>query len=195
MKDTFISPLSDFAFAQIFGSQQNIDNTRAFLTALLDIPADDYDKLTIETPTLERFFQEDKKSIVDLKLRTKSGRIIHIEIQVKKESGFQNRILYYAARSVGDQLRWGKKYQELHQVISVVICDHELLENEKSYINVYELQNKQNNPFTDLLKVIILELPKLPKAKDSNLWPARSAPAKAVAYYSNTVDLASARAC
>ena len=177
MKDTFISPLSDFAFAQIFGSQQNIGNTRAFLTALLDIPADDYDKLTVENPTLERSSQEDKKSIVDLKLRTKSGRIIHIEIQVKKESGFQSRILYYAARSVGDQLRWGKKYQELNQVISIVICDHELLENESSYINVFKLQNERNNAFTDLLKVIILELPKLPEAEKSKLWPARSAPA------------------
>ena len=36
--EIFISPLEDFAFKQIFGEQQNIDITMAFLKTLLDIP-------------------------------------------------------------------------------------------------------------------------------------------------------------
>ena len=39
----------------------------------------------MENSTLGRFFRQDKKGIVDLKLSTKSGRIIHIEIQVNKK--------------------------------------------------------------------------------------------------------------
>jgi len=44
------------------------------------------------------------------------------------------------------------------------------LEEEDSYINEYELRNNKNNSFTDLLKVVILELPKLPEKEDGGLW-------------------------
>jgi len=84
MKDNTVSPLSDFVFARIFGEQRNIDNTRAFLKALLDIPADDYDELTVVSPILGRFFKQDKTSVVDLKLSTKSGRIIHMNYRWKR---------------------------------------------------------------------------------------------------------------
>ena len=170
-QDEIISPLYDFAFAQIFGNQKNINITKAFLKTLLDIPEDDYDKLTIVSPFLKRFFQRDKLGVVDLKLSTKSGRIIHIELQVNKRSNFRSRVLYYAARLLGDQLQWGDDYDKLHQVISIVICDHDLLEEEESYINVYELRNRENRRFTNLLKVVILELPKIPKKDDSPVWP------------------------
>lgn len=169
--DEIISPLYDFAFSQIFGNQRNIDNTRAFLKSFLDIPGADYDRLTVQNPILGRFFRQDKTGVVDLKLCTKSGRIIHIELQVKKRSHLRNRILYYAARLIGDQLKWGEKYVKLHQVISIVICDHVLLEEESSYINQYELRNSANHSFTDMLKLVILELPKLPKLADSGVWP------------------------
>ena len=38
-------------------------------------------------------------------------------------------------------------------------------------MNVYELRNDKNRSFTDLLKVVIIELPKLPEEEDSALWP------------------------
>ena len=170
MKDEIISPLYDFAFAQIFGNQRNIGNTRAFLKSLLDIPEEDYDKLTVVSPILGRFFRRDKTGIVDLKLTTKSGKIIHIELQVNKRANLRSRILYYAARLIGDQLSWGEDYNELHQVISILICDHILLEEEKSYINEYALRNRENRCFTNLIKIIILELPKLPETEDSGVW-------------------------
>jgi len=170
MTNNIVSPLSDFAFARIFGEQRNIDNTKAFLKTLLDIPGEDYEQLTIVSPILGRFFKQDKTAIVDLKLSTKSGRIIHIEIQVEKKSNFRSRILYYAAKLIEGQLKFGDNYDKLHQVISIVICDHDLLEEEDSYINEYELRNKKDHLFTNLLKIVILELPKLPKEEDSDVW-------------------------
>jgi predicted transposase/invertase (TIGR01784 family) len=171
MTHELVSPLYDFAFAQIFGSKENLGSTRAFLKTLLDIPEDDYDRLTVEDPTLKRFFKKDKKGVVDLRLTTKSGRIIHIELQVKKKPHLRNRIMYYAARLLGDQLKWSNKYGKLHQVISIWICDHVLLEEEESYANKYELRNEKGRSFTDLLKVVILELPKLPEKEDEAVWP------------------------
>jgi predicted transposase/invertase (TIGR01784 family) len=168
--DYIVSPLYDFAFAEIFGNQRNIDNTIGFLKTLLDIPEDDYDRLTVVNPILGRLFRKHKMGVVDLKLNTKSGRIIHIELQVDKTANMRNRILYYICRLVGDQLNWGDDYDKLHQVVSIVICGHNMLEEETSYITEYELRNKQNRSFTKLLKLVILELPKLPEADDSAVW-------------------------
>ncbi|MCL2759827.1 MAG: Rpn family recombination-promoting nuclease/putative transposase [Treponema sp.] len=169
--DTFVSPLEDFAFKQIFGEQQNIDITRAFLKTLLDVPADEYDKLTIVNPNLGKMFRQGKSGIVDIRLTTKSKKIIHIELQVEKRTNMKNRIMYYLTKQISDQLKWGDDFKKLHQVISIVICNHVLLDEEESYINDYELRNKNNNSFTDLQKLIILELPKLPEAEDGALWP------------------------
>jgi len=171
MKEKMISPLYDYAFSEIFGNQKNIDITRNFLKTLLDIPENEYDRLTVVSPILRRLFKTEKSGVVDLKLTTKSGKIIHIELQVEKRTNLKCRILYYASRLIGDQLKWGDDYSELNQVISIVICDHKLLEEESSYINVYELRNEENRSFTKLLRIIILELPKLPETIDRTVWP------------------------
>jgi len=46
-----------------------------------------------------------------------------------------------------------------------------LLDEEDSYINVYGLRNDKNHCFTNLMKLVIIELPKLPADEDSALWP------------------------
>jgi hypothetical protein len=69
-KENIVSPLYDFAVAEIFGNQQNISNTISFLKTLLDIPEDDYDRLTVVSPILKRLFHRHKMGIVDLKLTT-----------------------------------------------------------------------------------------------------------------------------
>jgi predicted transposase/invertase (TIGR01784 family) len=134
-------------------------------------PEDDYDKLTVVNPNLKRNFKDGKEGIVDLKLTTKSGRIIHVELQVEKKANLKNRMMYYGSRLIGDQLISGDDYKEINPVVSILICDHVLLEEEESYINEYEMRNKRNNHFTDLLKLVILELPKLPETEDSAVWP------------------------
>jgi predicted transposase/invertase (TIGR01784 family) len=171
MNDKILSPLQNFVFAYVFGTQENIENTKGFLKALLDIPEDDYDQLTVVNPNLNRNFKDGKEGIVDLRLTTKSGRIVHVELQVEKKTNLKNRMMYYGSRLIGDQLVSGDDYKEINPVVSILICDHMLLEEEESYINEYEMRNKRNNHFTDLLKLVILELPKLPETEDSAVWP------------------------
>jgi len=167
----FVSPLEDYAFKQIFGEQQNIENTRAFLKTLLDVPEDDYDNLTVVSPNLGSILRRGKKGIVDIRMTTKSGKIIHIELQVEKRKNMRNRITYYSDKNISDQLKWGDDYEKLNQVITIVICNHNLLEEEDYYLNVYGMKNDKNRYFTELKKLIILELPKLTETADSVIWP------------------------
>jgi predicted transposase/invertase (TIGR01784 family) len=45
-----------------------------------------------------------------------------------------------------------------------------MLEEESHYINQYELKNDRNNSFTNMIKLVILELPKLSETEDSGVW-------------------------
>jgi predicted transposase/invertase (TIGR01784 family) len=83
----------------------------------------------------------------------------------------RNRVLYYTSRLIGDQLKWGDDYNLLQQVVSIVICNHVLLDEEEAYASSYGLNNREGRSFTDLVKVVILELPKLSGAVDSGIWP------------------------
>ena len=165
-----LSPLNDFVFAELFGNQRNIDNTIGFLKTFLDVPQDDYERLKVESPFLRRLFRRHKMGIVDLKLSTKSGKIIHIELQVDKAKNMKDRVLYYICRLIGDQLSWGDDNNKLHQVISVVICDHNMLEEESYYLNRYKLKSENNNCFTNKLNLVTIELPKLTEVEDSDIW-------------------------
>jgi len=171
MIDDICSPLYDFVFSFVFGNQKNINNTKGFLKALLGIPDGDFSRLTVVNPSLKRYFKDGKEGTVDLMLTTKSGRVMHIELQVEKTANMRNRMMYYASRMVSDQLVIGEDYNKLKQVIGILICDHVLLDEEKYYINEYEMRNVRNNSFTNLMKLYILELPKLPENEDSAVWP------------------------
>ena len=73
---------------------------------------------------------------MELTLAAKSGRIIHIEMRVEKEAWLRNRILYYTARLLRDQLKQGEEYDKVQQVISIIICNHKLLEEEKFMVSL-----------------------------------------------------------
>jgi predicted transposase/invertase (TIGR01784 family) len=172
MGDELLSPLWDHIFSLLFGDQRNISILEAFLKSVLDLSPEDYESLTIVNPFLKRLFRKDKQGIVDVRVNTKSGKVLHIELQVESVAGMKNRVLYYIAKLLWEQLKRGDEYIKLHEVISIIICDHELVPEEKAYINEYGLRNKKTNLlFTDLVKLVILEIPKLPKEESAGENP------------------------
>jgi predicted transposase/invertase (TIGR01784 family) len=167
-----LSPLRDFVFTHLFGDKRNLEILTAFLKSVLDIPESDYKSLTVENPLLRRLFKSQKSGIVDVRITTKSGRIIHIELQVNKHSRMRQRIIFYTTKLLWEQLKWGDEYDKIQQVISLVICDHILLDEETAYFNSYTIRNDNSKKhFTDLLKIITIELPRLPKVGQDKVWP------------------------
>jgi predicted transposase/invertase (TIGR01784 family) len=94
MARELVSPLSDYVFSLLFGDQRNIEVLEGFLKTILDIPPEDYQELTIVNPFLKRLFRRDKLGIVDVRAATKSGRVLHIELQLEKYAFMRYRTLY-----------------------------------------------------------------------------------------------------
>jgi predicted transposase/invertase (TIGR01784 family) len=83
-----------------------------------------------------------------------------------------HRVLYYQGRMISDQIHSGEPFYRIHQVISVIILDYNLLPGE-DYINTFEFRNiKTGEAFTELQKIVIIELRKLPVEDDGTaVWP------------------------
>ena len=119
-----LSPRSDVIFKLFFADERNIELLTAFLQSVLDIPADDYDELSITDPHLLREYPDDKLGIIDVKLKTKTGKVINIEIQVAPLPQMRERIVFYDAKLITEQIGGGEDYDRIKRVISVIITDY-----------------------------------------------------------------------
>jgi predicted transposase/invertase (TIGR01784 family) len=172
MTHPFLSPRNDVVFKMIFGDAQDTGPLTDFLKSALTLPPEEYAEVTLVDPHLKREDPEDKLGILDVKVRTTSGQIIDIEIQVVEQSGMRERIVFYLSRMVAEQIGQGEGYDAIQRSICILICDHVLIGENKDYHNCYRLYDpKTGSEFTDLLEVNTLELPKLPeKADGTALW-------------------------
>jgi predicted transposase/invertase (TIGR01784 family) len=163
----------DYVFKAVFGDQRYIENLRGLLKASVESPEDDYEHLTIIDPFLKRLFKRDNSGVLDVKVQTKSGRLIDVEVQVNHLADFTPRLVYYNAKMITEQIKSGDDYGKIHQAINIAICDHVFLDDTDSYLNTFTINNvKTGEPFTDLVKYVIIELPKVPKEDDGNsIWP------------------------
>jgi predicted transposase/invertase (TIGR01784 family) len=167
MEKRFYPPLFDFIFKLVFGDQRNIDILAAFLIAALNLPEEEFDHLVIIDPHLKREFQDDKMSILDVKVHTKSGMIINVELQVETSQDLRKRIAFATAKMLAEQIKRGEEYSRVERVVSIVICGGVLLSEEAEYYNSYSIRNARSGAeFTDLLTINILEPGKLPAEPD-----------------------------
>jgi predicted transposase/invertase (TIGR01784 family) len=162
---------SDPIFKMIFGDPENKTALIGLLREIIDIPEEEYAHIEIIDPNLRVNKSYGKSGILDIKLTTKNGQRINIEIQIRKASDLKQRILFYASKMIAEQLTEGEKYDKMRRVISIMICtDHNLIEDSKEYHNRYFLYDKNtNSTFTDLLEIDILEFKKVPEKDKSNL--------------------------
>jgi predicted transposase/invertase (TIGR01784 family) len=122
--------LADFLVKEVFGNQKTIENTAGFLKAVLDLDPSEYQSLRIVDPHLHRRWRKDKLGIVDIRINTASGKVLHIEIQVAPEADFIPRNMYYQDRQIVDQLGSGDPYGKIKRAATVSILNYTLLKDE-----------------------------------------------------------------
>ena len=172
MSGEFLSPKSDIIFKLLFGDERSVEMLTDFLKAVLRIPAEEYDEVTIVDPHLLREYDGDKLGILDVKIKTKTKKVIDIEIQVKPSKSMKERVIFYSSKMVAEQVGSGNKYHQIKRVISIIITDYSLIEESPKYHHRFVLYDPENNvEFTDIIEVNTLELTKLPEIEDgTELW-------------------------
>jgi predicted transposase/invertase (TIGR01784 family) len=105
----FLDVRTDFAFKKVFGSQQSKPVLIDFLNAMLDYTGEfAIADLEIVDPYQIPMIQGMKDTYVDVKAVLTNGSHVIIEMQVLHVEGFEQRILYNAAKQYSSQLLKGE---------------------------------------------------------------------------------------
>jgi len=167
-----LPPTSDFVFKLIFGDHRHKNILIAMLKSFVNLPDEDFELVFLDT-YLKREYEEDKMGILDIKVSTKTGKIIDIEIQVNPLLYIGERISFYKSKLITEQIGNGEHYDKIQRVICVCITDHVIHKEDKRYLNYFCFCNPETGlRFKDIPEEIFtLELPKLPANTDgTKLW-------------------------
>jgi predicted transposase/invertase (TIGR01784 family) len=169
----FIPPTDDDAFKYLFGRSQSAEYLPGLLSSVLDIPLDEYENVSVGSTHLLRRFKKDKLGIIDVKVITKSGTILNIEMQNDQKYGMRERTTFYSDRLFTDQ---GikpddeKAYVRLNKTIVILITDYDEIKEDRMYHHRFRLYDDENDClWTDKQEIHTIELTKTPEDEDSTL--------------------------
>ncbi|MDR1705338.1 MAG: Rpn family recombination-promoting nuclease/putative transposase [Clostridiales bacterium] len=115
---------------------------------------------------------EISECLFDIKVKTVSGKIINLEIQVALHSQLRERIIFYAARLITEQLNDGDPFSKLRKVISIIITNEILIKDDSKVHHKFTLYDiDAETEFSDIIEIHTLDLPKCSDEPDgTDLW-------------------------
>jgi predicted transposase/invertase (TIGR01784 family) len=170
MTKPLLSPRNDAVFKMLFADARDLEPLTDFLQSVLNLPDADFAEVSLADPHLAREGVDDKLGILDVKVKTATGKMIDVEIQLLDQAQMRARIVFYLARMVTEQIGEGGKYSDIKRAICILITDYVLVAENGQYHNRFTLRDPDTGAvFTDLLEIDTLELPKLPNEDGTKL--------------------------
>lgn len=137
----FLDPTSDIAFKKLFGNQAKKEILMSFLNSILEKKGEDIIvDVTITDPYNNPETNWLKLSIVDVRCVDQKGRHLIVEVQVKYQDDYPERVQHYVAHAIARQLGKGAKYREIMPVIFIGILSENFSES-PDYINHHTIRN------------------------------------------------------
>ncbi|MCH5347727.1 MAG: Rpn family recombination-promoting nuclease/putative transposase [Oscillospiraceae bacterium] len=171
MGEKFISAKLDIVFKKLFA--ENTDILKEFLSDILDIPIEKIKGITVLNPDILPESVGEKSYRLDLLLDV-DGQFINIEIQVRSEKYFGDRILLYWSKMYSNQLDKGETYKKLRPCMVITIVDFNLFDHEDYHSEFGVWDALHNNKLSDKMSIHFFELNKITgdieKSKRKELW-------------------------
>jgi predicted transposase/invertase (TIGR01784 family) len=172
-EDTIISLRNDIIFKYVFGHEKNERILRALLNAILALEGENrIAHLTFINSINLKEYLKDKTSILDVNVKAEdsTGKRYNIEMQVRAEDCYIQRVLYYHDRLFTSQLTESESFGKLEKTMSISILSHILLCDEFDLHNIYRYGNiKSGRVLSDIKEIHFIELPKFVKDKPRQL--------------------------
>ena len=156
-----MSPKYDFVFKYIFGNEQHKDLLIALLSDVLGVPEEEFAGIEIINSELLKQFKEDKKGILDVRVKTKIGGQIDVEIQILPTEYMAERTIFYWSKMYTSQIQPGETYDKLKKCVTINIADFECTPLKKLYSCYHLTEDETGDKLTDLVEIRFLEIPKL----------------------------------
>lgn len=166
MKKDFISPLSDFGFYNLFGTDNGKENLIDLLNAIL------HERLGYEkivdlklNPTENKGLSPERKTTrYDVHCVTDGGHRIIVEMQNNWHHNFDNRIFYYGVEAIGRQDRRiegvGAWDFTIVPVVTIALCNFKHKKFGNRPVAYYTFREEETNePYGNQLSLVFLQLP------------------------------------
>ena len=154
--------LNDIIFKIVFGSQQNERCLLSLINALLGLSGpEEILELTIRNPTLDKVYAIQRNAILDIRALDGLGQHYNVEIQVRPETDYIHRSLFYLSRMYGQQLESGDDYAALRRCVGISILDFHLFDHTPdlhSTFHFYDVVHQHR--LTNFLEIHYIELSK-----------------------------------
>lgn len=161
----FLDVRTDFAFKKVFGSTDSKARLVSSLNSIIEFKSGDIVDLEIVDPYNIPQLKGMKDTFVDVKALLSDQTTVIIEMQVLNHPGFENRVLYNAAKNYSMQLVKGLRYDLLKPVVAVTIVNFDMFTDNDEVINGFKLLNKQDfSDYCDDIELVFIELGKFNKS-------------------------------
>jgi len=150
---------TDTLFKMLFVQHPHL--LKNLVAALLNIPLESIEQFEITNPALppdnlgEKFCHLDINMIVN-------GQRVDLEIQVREEGFYPERILYYWAREYSSALSEGDHYESLPRTVIISIIDFNQFDSPDFHSEFCPLETKRYELLSDKMSIHFFELQKLP---------------------------------
>ncbi|MGL4772439.1 MAG: Rpn family recombination-promoting nuclease/putative transposase [Clostridium sp.] len=173
MRDRLINILVDFAFKKVFAGEGEESKIilMDFLNSILELKGDKRISEIVYLNTFnDREFEEDKQSVMDIKVKVHTGELIDIEVQISDIDDYRKRSLYYWSKLYGETISKGEPYYNLKKSIVINILDFNLINENNKYHNVFGIKEREDNfNFIEDLEIHYIELGKFEPKEIENL--------------------------
>ena len=160
-----VSAKVDVIFKKLFA--ENMDLLHDFLASMLDIPPEKITEIVVSNPELPPETVASKFSRLDLSLKV-DNRLINVEIQVKNDTDYRDRTLFYWAKLYTSELKSGEDYGNLKQTITINIINFNMFDGDDYHTEVAAMIKGKNEIFSDKFSMHFFELKKISKKPTSN---------------------------
>ncbi len=170
LKDTYISPFTDFGFKKLFGTELNKDLLIDFLNQLLQKDEGVIVDLTYLNNELLPRHQDERKAIFDIYCENEKGEKFIVELQKAKQNYFKDRSIYYSSFPIQHQAQKGPWNFKLKAIYTIGILDF-VFDEDKDDDQIFHhevklVDTKTKKVFYDKLTYVYLEMPKFNKTED-----------------------------
>ena len=150
---------TDTLFKMLF--VKNPDLLKQLVSELLSIPIKKISQFEITNPEMPPEAMGDKFCRLDINMIV-DGQRVSLEIQVRNEGDFPERILFQWARVYSSALESGGDYRQLTRTVIISIIDFQLLDCMEFHSEFRPLEVSRHEELTDKMTLHFFELKKLP---------------------------------
>ena len=159
MGNELLSAKTDIVFKKIF--IENEDLLQDFLANMLDIPVKNIMDIEIKNTEIQPDSPDGKVSRLDLNMTVNEMRV-NVEIQVRKQTDYKERSLFYWSKLFTSDFKSGDPYRKLKKTITINLIDFNMFSSDKNYhTEIVPVIKGTDTVFSDKMSIHFFELRKV----------------------------------